>query len=43
MFEHRRRGNFLSGGAVNGFAQKNSRKFTKRTVEKKRGPYDAAT
>ena len=44
--EHRRTGNFLPGGAVNHLPKKFSqvaRIFTKRTVEKKRGSYDATT
>ena len=43
---HRRTGNFLPGGAVNHLPKKFSqvaRIFPKRTVEKKRGPYDATT
>ena len=41
---HRRTGNFLPGGGKP-FAQKNSRKLSNfyKTVEKKRGPYDAGT
>ena len=43
---HRRTGNFLPGGAVNHLPKKFSEVaqiFTKRTVEKKRGPYYATT
>ena len=44
--KHRRTGNFLPGGAVNHLPKNFSqvaRIFPKRTVEKKRGPYDATT
>ena len=43
---NRRKGNFLPGGAINHLPKNFSqvaRIFTKRTVEKKRGPYDATT
>ena len=43
---HRRTGIFLPGGAVNHLPKKFSqvaRIFPNRTVEKKRGPYDATT